>query len=202
MSEPLRILLIDDDSERACFVTESLSKAGFVPLRARALSHRLLNDIVQANPDVILVDMESPGRDILESLTLISTHNPTPIVMYAREQDPETIKQAVASGVSTYLVGDIDTERVGPVIEVALAQFGSYQQLRKELEETRSELEDRRLIDRAKQVLCDEFQLSEQEAYQRIRNQAMQERVRTSEIARRLLDRQAQRQDPKPRREP
>ncbi|MEM1434348.1 MAG: ANTAR domain-containing protein [Pseudomonadota bacterium] len=188
MIEPLRILIIDDDYERSQYVSQSLAAAGFDPTTAKITSHRLLQEISNANPDVILVDMDSPNRDVLESLSLVSAHNPTPIVMYAREQDPEAIAQAVAAGVSTYLVGSVDAERVRPVIEVARAQFRAFQGLREELAATRVELEDRRVIDRAKSALMEQHGLSEKDAYRCMREQAMRDRKRIGEVARLVLD--------------
>ncbi len=134
----VKVMLVDDHPERAAMVEESLRASGFEVLSTIPSATGLLFQIEQHRPDVVLIDLDSPDRDVLESLSIINSHNPTPVVMFTEEEDPEYIEQAVTAGISTYLVGSINPQQVKPVINVALAQFKSFQNLRNELNTTRT----------------------------------------------------------------
>ena len=120
-------------------------------------------------------------RDVLESLSVINAHNPTPVVMFSEKEDPGFIKEAVEAGVSAYLMGGFDAQRVKPVIDVAMAQFKSFQSLRQALDTTRDRLESLSVIDKAKRLLIKQHKFSEEEAHQQLRtlsmntNQSMQQ---------------------------
>ncbi len=180
-------MLVDDDPQRAEWVKQCLADLGFETCGILSEPMRVLKAISDAEPDVIVIDMESPGRDILESLSVVARHQPTPVVMFSEEQDPDYIKRAVDAGVSTYLVGSIDPAKVRPIIQVAIAQFQSFQGLKNKLDETRSQLDDRQIIDKAKHYLMDALDLSEDDAYSQLRHQAMNCGVRLADIARQVL---------------
>lgn len=187
-------MIVDDDPERAIAVEQSLNGVGIVVCCVVVNPMAVLRQISEHNPDVILIDMESPGRDILESLTLVTTHSPTPMVMFSREQDADYIQRAVTAGVSTYLVGDVPHEQVRALIDIALAQFQSFQNLRTELAETRSELTARKTIDRAKALLIKELGIDEDQAYECLRSRAMENRMKINEFASQMLERYAGKQ--------
>ncbi len=186
----LRIMLLDDNPGRGAWVQQCIHQLGFAACSIVTNPLRVLKEISEQQPDVIIIDMQSPGRDILESLSLVAEHQPTPVVMFSEEQDPEYIKKAVQAGVCTYLLGSIDPDTVRPVIDVALAQFRSFQSLRQALDETRLELSERRSIDQAKHMLMRVYNVTEEEAYEQMRKQAMRCNQRMVEVARRLLENQ------------
>ena len=140
-NKAIRVMLVDDHAERARLVEEHLIAAG------------LVFQIEQHQPDVVIIDLQSPDRDVLESLAIVNRHSPTAMVMFAHEDDPDYIREALAAGISTYLTEGLNPARVRPVIEVAMAQFRSFQTLRDELISTRTEMEDRTLIEKAKGLL-------------------------------------------------
>ncbi len=181
-------MLVDDDPQRAEWVKRCLEDLGFEICGILSEPLRVLKTISETAPDVVVIDMGSPGRDILESLSVVAQHQPTPVVMFSEEQDPNYIKRAVDAGVSTYLVGSIDPEKVRPIIQVAIAQFQSFQGLKNKLNETRSQLDDRQIVDKAKHHLMDAFQLTEDEAYSQLRKQAMNCGTRVAEVARQVLE--------------
>ncbi|MDG0970819.1 MAG: ANTAR domain-containing protein [Porticoccaceae bacterium] len=169
----VRVMLVDDLPERAAIVDSHLVAAGYVVVSRLPTASGLLFQIEQHRPDIILIDLQSPGRDVLESLSVISAHNPTPIVMFSEEEDPGFIEQAVDAGVTAYLMGSFDTQRVKPVIDVAIAQFKSFQSLRRALDTTRDRLENLSIIDKAKTLLIKQHKFTEQEAHEQLRSLSM-----------------------------
>jgi len=184
----LHILLVDDNQARAELVGAHLQEAGFGRLRIVHQQQGLLYQIEQQPPDVIVISLESPSRDLLESLSIVSRHNPTPIVMFTEEDDPTFIADAVDAGVTTYLVDGIRAEKVRPVVDVAIAQFRAFQNLKGQLADTRSELSERRYIDRAKHMLMERDGYSEDEAHARLQAHAMQQNLRMVDVARQLIE--------------
>jgi len=184
----LHILLVDDNQARAELVGAHLQEAGFGRLRIVHQQQGLLYQIEQQPPDVIVISLESPSRDLLESLSIVSRHNPTPIVMFTEEDDPTFIADAVDAGVTTYLVDGIRAEKVRPVVDVAIAQFRAFQNLKGQLADTRSELSERRYIERAKHMLMERDGYSEDEAHARLQAYAMQQNLRLADVARQLIE--------------
>lgn len=172
-SPSVRVMLVDDLPERAATVENQLVAAGYEVVSRLPTASGLLFQIEQHRPDIILIDLQSPGRDVLESLSVINAHNPTPVVMFSEEEDPGFIEDAVDAGVSAYLMGSVDTKRVKPVIDVAIAQFKSFQSLRKALDTTRDRLESLSIIDKAKTLLINQHKFTEEEAHQQLRSLSM-----------------------------
>lgn len=168
-----RVMLVDDLPQRSARVEEKLIQDGFDVISILPSATGLLFQIEQLKPDIILIDLQSPGRDVLDSLSVINDHNPTPVVMFSEEEDPDFIKDAVDAGVTAYMMGGVDTEKVKPVIDVAMAQFKSYQSLRQKLDTTRTQLESLSVIDKAKRLLMDQQGISEDSAHKVLRNLSM-----------------------------
>jgi response regulator NasT len=168
-----RVMLVDDLPQRSARVEEKLIQDGFEVISILPSATGLLFQIEQLKPDIILIDLQSPGRDVLDSLSVINAHNPTPVVMFSEEEDPDFIKDAVDAGVTAYMMGGVDTEKVKPVIDVAMAQFKSYQSLRQKLDTTRTQLESLSVIDKAKRLLMDQQGISEDSAHKVLRNLSM-----------------------------
>jgi response regulator NasT len=168
-----RVMLVDDLPQRSVRVEEKLLQDGFDVISRLPSAAGLLFQIEQLKPDIILIDLQSPGRDVLDSLSVINDHNPTPVVMFSEEEDPGFIKDAVDAGVTAYMMGGVDTEKVKPVIDVAMAQFKSYQTLRQKLDTTRTQLESLSVIDKAKRLLMDQQSISEDSAHKVLRNLSM-----------------------------
>jgi two-component system, response regulator / RNA-binding antiterminator len=138
-------------------------------------------------PDMIVIDTESPDRDILESMYLLNEHNPLPVVMFADEDNETVIQEAIKSGVSGYIVKGVDMERVKPIMSVAIARFREYQALKDELKQTKSELEQNKLIDKAKRLLMQQKGVTEQEAYEAIRKRSMDSNQKLYEVAETII---------------
>lgn len=184
---PIRVMLVDDHADRAQRVEEHLQAAGFDVLSIISSAAGLLYQIEQQRPDVVIIDLQSPDRDVLESLAIVNHHNPTAMVMFANEEDPHYIREAFAAGISTYLTEGLNPARVRPIIEVAMAQFRAFQNLRNELHSARTELEDRTLIEKAKGLLMAQKRISENEAHQLLTKMAMDNNQRLRNVARTVV---------------
>ncbi len=178
-------MLVDDDPERARWVGEFLLKAGMQVSIAKA-GRTLLKRISDVNPDIILIDIESPDRDMLESISVLSAHQPTPIVMFSEKRGSDFIGAAIAAGVTAYMVGEIEPTKVRPVIDAAMAQFQAFQEVRKALDQSQEELKERRGIEKAKFLLMQHHDMVEEDAFQFMRNQAMKLRLNLVEVAARI----------------
>lgn len=144
--------------------------------------------LAQLQPDMIIVDAESDARDSLEHVVMATRDERRPIVLFTNDDDTRHVKDAVAAGVSAYIVAGLEPARIRPILDVAMARFEHEQGLRRELADARSELSDRKIIDRAKGMLMQRQGLSEQAAYEKLRKAAMDKGLRLSEVAQRMLD--------------
>ncbi|MFT7547141.1 MAG: response regulator NasT [Candidatus Azotimanducaceae bacterium] len=183
----LRVLLVDDNPDRGSWVEGCLKREGYETCSVLSDHVGVLRQISEHQPDIIVIDMDSPGRDLLESLSVVSVHSPTAIVMFSQEEDPDFINRAVDAGVTAYMVGGIQADRVKPAIDVAMAQFRSFQKLRTELNATRSALQGQQIIDRAKSILMQQFGMNEPDAYAKLRSMAMAKQLKMKQMAARVL---------------
>jgi two-component system, response regulator / RNA-binding antiterminator len=184
---PLRVMIIDEKVERSALLEFALTNAG-CDVVARLTSRADLQDKINlAQPDVVIVDMDCPDRDVLEDMSRITRHQPRPIVMFVDRSDSESIQAAVQAGVSAYVVGGLQAERVRPVLEVAIARFNEFQTLRRELEDARSSLVERKVIERAKGILMKHRGMAEEEAFRALRKMAMDRKLRLAAVAREIV---------------
>lgn len=144
--------------------------------------------IAQIQPDMIIIDSESDARDVLEHIVIATRDEPRPIVLFTEDQAPASVDAALAAGVSAYIVAGLLPERVKPVLDVALARFKRERKLQGELLDTRRQLAERKLIERAKGVLMARHRMTEDQAYQKLRSMAMNKNLKLAELAQRILD--------------
>ncbi|WP_346837348.1 ANTAR domain-containing protein [Microbulbifer sp. SAOS-129_SWC] len=187
MSKPLGIMLVDDQPERADMVSRQLQAAGYQLLVQLHSAAGLLQQVDIHRPDIVLIDIESPDRDILESLTVINRQNPTPVAIFSARGDSEFIARAVDAGVSAYMAEGMSADRVAPAIEIAMAQFRNYQQLRKSLERTQQQLHERKTVERAKGLLMAKNNLDEDAAHRTLRNLAMNSNATMLAVAEQVI---------------
>ena len=180
---PLVVLLIDSDPERAKLVEQGLATNSVVKMAPSAGGPELLAMIGELQPDVIIIDCDSPDRDTLESLRTVARHNPKPIVMFVEEGDGELAREAVRAGVSAYIVDGLAPSRVQSVIDVAIERFRLVDALHKELAKSREDLAARKVIERAKGILMEKRSMSEGAAYEAMRSMAMNQGKSLKEIA-------------------
>ncbi|MGB2740857.1 MAG: ANTAR domain-containing protein [Cognaticolwellia sp.] len=184
----LKILLAENNHVKAKALMNVLADADYDIYHIAHSGVSLLKNVEQLNPDVIIIDIESPDRDMLENLNQISQFAPKPIVVFSEQQSENTtINQMVKSGVSAYVVGEVSQARVKSIIDVAIARFGVFQGLKQELADTKQKLSSQKNIDKAKRWLMETKQLSEIDAYHFIRKIAMDNSQKMDDVAKNIL---------------
>ena len=148
----------------------------------------MLHSVQSHQPDIVLIDTESPSRDVLEQLAAVSANAPRPVVMLTGDGHDDAIRAALGVGVSAYVVDSLDPRRLGPIMRVAIERFQGEQRLRAELESTRTQLADRKLVERAKGILMKQRGCTEEEAFTSLRSLAMQRGLRLGEVAQQVID--------------
>lgn len=183
----LKVTIVDDDSGRSIILERALKDAGYEVVAILSSHDNLLMHIEKVQPDVIIVDLESPNRDSLESMRIVTQHNPKPIVMFTNDADDSMIGEAINAGVSAYVVDGFNESRIKPIMDVAIARFREFQALRSELQKTRDTLEERKIMDKAKGIVMTQRQCNEDEAYKTIRSLAMDNNKRIIEVAEQII---------------
>jgi two-component system, response regulator / RNA-binding antiterminator len=183
----LSILIIDENRLRAAVIEDGLRDAGYVNLTILHDVAGIARRIADIAPDVIVIDLENPNRDVLESMFQLSRAVKRPIAMFVDRSDQAAIEAAVEAGVSAYVVDGLKRERVKPILDMAISRFNAFARMSRELDEARSQLESRKLVDRAKGILMKTRGLSEADAYTLLRKTAMNQNRKISEIAESLI---------------
>ena len=184
----MRVLIFDESPERSEVLREGLERGGHEVAAVLASPLELPRAVEKMRPDVIIIDTDSPVRDVLEHVVLATRDKPRPIVMYSSDAAPDSIRDAVRAGVSAYVVDGLDAARVESIVEVAVARFDEHQKLRAELAEANLKLEERKLVERAKGLLMKSRGVAEDEAYRMLRRLAMDRGKRLAEVAQQLID--------------
>lgn len=180
--------MIDEEPGRAAILEQALTDAGHELVSRLPSARQLVQHVTTFQPDVVIVDIDSPDRDCLENMAVLSRDNPKPVVMFSDADDEDTIGRAIRAGVSTYIADGMTPERVKPLIQVAVARFREFQALKQELQKTKDELADRKLIDKAKGLLMKHRGFSEDEAYHAMRKLAMERNQRLAATAKSVIE--------------
>jgi len=182
-----KIVIVDESPIRAAILEQGLRETGFVEIVHVSEMQSLLARIYELDPDVILIDLENPSRDVLEQMFQVSRAVRRPIAMFVDQSDSASIQASVDAGVSAYIVDGLKKERIKPILDLCISRFNAFSRLQDELERTKSALEDRKVIDRAKGILMKVKGLTEDEAYILLRSTAMREKKKIGEIAQSIL---------------
>jgi response regulator NasT len=182
-----KILIVDESPIRAAILEEGLREAGYCSVVRISEMHSLLARIYSLDPDIILIDLENPSRDILEQMFQVSRAVRRPIAMFVDQSDAASIQASVDAGVSAYIVDGLKKERIKPILDLCVSRFNAFAKLQDELDRAKSALEERKVIDRAKGILMKLKGLTEEEAYVLMRSTAMREKKKIGEIAQSIL---------------
>lgn len=190
MAEALKILVISQSKRRLDSLMQALAENSpehhLIGRLDRAID--LPGWVAELEPDAIIMDIDSPSRDTLEQIVLMSDATPRPIVMFSQDGSRETMHSAVSAGVAAYVVNGLETERLQPLLQLARVRFEAWQAMRDDVVRARQELQDHKLIEQAKLRLMKARKLSEEAAYQALRREAMAHRKRLAEVARLVLE--------------
>lgn len=187
-TDKLRVMLIDEAPERSRSIAEILESTGCEVIAFVTPNNDLLEQVENHQPDIVIIDIDLPDRDILENLRNVQSSVPRPMIMFSQDDDGRTIRRAVQAGVSAYVVDGIQAARVRPILDAAIATFDQYQLLHKQLEVTRSELDKQNKIERAKTILMKHRNIDDTQAYRLLRKTAMDQQRKVVDIAERIID--------------
>jgi response regulator NasT len=180
---PLRVAIIEENSVRAAILLDGLREAGVADVEVIDTMTHMLRRLSTIDPDVIIIGIENPSRDVLEQMFQVSKLVSRPVAMFVDRSDHDMIQAAVEAGVSAYVVDGLRKERVKAIVDMAVSRFNAFDRLQRELVATRNELTSRKIIERAKGILMRTRQLSEEEAYALLRQTAMNEKRKLVDIA-------------------
>ena len=183
----LKIALIDDDQDRANYIKDSLLQHDFDVVACLTIDHLNMFKLEHLQADVILLDMDHPHRDIIESCV---SQFDLPTVLFTQNSQKDMIKSAIDAGITAYIVDGIDPAKLDSILEISIEQFKKHKKLLTDLKETQNKLADRKDVEKAKVLLMQLHQLTEDQAFQLLRKNAMSHRMTIGEMARRLLDAQ------------
>ena len=187
MQPSLKIVIVDENPIRAAILEEGLREAGYVNVTRIENRTGLLARIYAIDPDVILIDLENPSRDELEQMFQVSRAVKRPIAMFVDQSDTASIQASVDAGVSAYIVGNLQKERIKTILDLTISRFNAFARLQAELDRAKSALEERKVIDRAKGILMKAKNLTEEQAYALLRKTAMNENKKIAEVAQSVI---------------
>ncbi len=178
----------DSELERSRSLRIGLLESGYNIVAVLPADTFLTERLAQIGPDMVIVDAESQARDTLEHVVMATRDARRPIVLFTNDDDTSQVGAAIAAGVSAYVVAGLAAERIRPVLDVALARFAHEENLRRELADARTQLSERKVVDKAKGILMTRHGLSEDLAYARLRKTAMDRGMKIAEVAQRVVD--------------
>ena len=187
-TKALRVMLVDDKCDRREMLDLALRDVDCALVACISGDDDLLSAVKRCNPDVILIDIETPGRDTLESLASVQSTVPRPMVMFSQDDNNQTIRRATRAGVSAYVADGLQIQRVRPIIDAAVARFQHFNFLESELKKAHRQLNDRKLLDKAKGIIMRQRGLSEEEAYQAMRKLAMDTNRKVADVAQNIIE--------------
>lgn len=186
-TKPLSVLVVDENVARAAIIEAGVREAGHDTVTVIHDVTGLARRIAVIAPDVIVIDLENPNRDMLESLFQLSRAVQRPIAMFVDRSDRASMEAAIDAGVSAYVVDGLRQERIRPILDMAISRFNAYSRMVRELEDVRNELEGRKVIDKAKAILMKSKGITEDEAHALLRKNAMNQNRKMSELAQSLV---------------
>lgn len=187
MNMNLKILVVEPDASRAEEISQALREGGWANVTVLANTGGLSQGLSETDPDLVLIDLANPSRDLLEQVSAASDAKRRPVAMFVDQSDDDMTKAAMAAGLSAYVVGIMQADRIKPVLKTAIARFQVMSQMRTELDAAKQALADRKTIDRAKGVLMRARGLNEEDAYNLLRKTAMDKGRKLIDVAEALV---------------
>ena len=187
MAERLSIIVVEKDRERALLIVDALAELGDHDIQVIAEETGLARRVAERRPDLVLIDLANPSRDVLEDLSMASGAMERPVAMFVDKSDASLTRAAIEAGISAYVVDGLRADRIKPILDAAIARFHVFQRMRVELAATKTALEERKVIDRAKGLVMRAKGIGEEQAYALIRKAAMDQGKRIADVAQALV---------------
>lgn len=182
-NQKVRIAVVDQSEARAAIIREGLAAVPDCDIRVITGTHGLVAEVARIDPDIVLIDLGNPSRDVLEEYFAVSRALARPIAMFVDRSDEDAITASIDAGVSAYVVDGLAAHRIRPLVDLAAKRFGAFARLQAELDDARGKLAERETVDRAKRILMDSRALSEPQAYGELRKKAMSSNKRIADVA-------------------
>ena len=187
MPDCLNIVVVEKDRDRALLIVDGMRDTGDHNVSVLGDETGLSRRLAELAPDIVLIDLANPGRDMLEELTLATSPLERPVAIFVDRSDDETMRRAIEAGVSAYVVDGLKRERIKPILDAAIARFRLFARMRTELEATKAALAERKTIDRAKGIIIKMRGVTEEEAYAMLRKTAMDQGRKVADVAQALI---------------
>lgn len=187
MTKRLSIIVVEKDRERALLIVDALASSGDHDIHVISEETSLARRVAERRPDLVLIDLANPSRDVLEDLTIASGAKDRPVAMFVDKSDSNLTRAAIEAGVSAYIVDGLRADRIKPILDAAIARFHLFHRMRVELDATKLALEERKVIDRAKGLVMRAKGIGEDQAYALIRKAAMDQGKRIADVAQALV---------------
>lgn len=184
----LRVMIIDNAVNTSKPLKQSLIENGFDVIAPIENNGHIHTQYYELQPDIVIINLESPTKAVLDSVGMIANNNISPVVMFSQDGNREVVKAATKAGVSAYVVGAISSERLTPVIDAAIARFEETKQLRDALKQANEKLDERKVIERAKGILMRQRRLDEDDAYKMLRSMAMKKNMKLADLSNQLIE--------------
>lgn len=168
-------------------IIEGLTETGDHAITVFGDESGLTKKLAALDPDVVLIDLANPRRDILEELTISSLPHERPVAMFVDESTENAMKIAMEAGVSAYVVDGLNARKIKPILDAAIARFQIFKRMRLELDATKQALAERKTLDKAKGLLMNAKGISEDEAYAMLRKTAMDQGRKVVDVATALV---------------
>ncbi|OUS41286.1 hypothetical protein A9R00_01685 [Oleispira antarctica] len=182
-----RIMLVDDTPSQSVILEQALLDQELTVVCRAKSAQGLIKNVEVHQPDLIIMDLASLDQDTLDNMTMLNQHNPKPMILFSKNSDSQLISQAVQAGASAYVVDGLESQRIKPIMDAAIARFNEFQALKTELQKTQGQLADRKVIDQAKGLLMKTKSLNEEQAYHTMRKMAMDQSKPIADIAKNIL---------------
>lgn len=183
----MRKVLVIDEFDTDLILEHSLSDHGFQVATLKLQDLELLQVVQNLQPDVVVLNLYSPTDAVLDMMIALNQQFPVPVIMFAEDQQSATINKVIKAGVSAYIVEGLEPRRIKAIIDIAIARFNDHKALKDELQKTKNQLEERKLIDRAKAILIKSKDYNEDQAYHALRKLAMDRKISIGEMAKNVI---------------
>jgi len=187
MNERLNIVVVEKDPHRARMIVDGFLDLGDHEIHIIAEETALARKVAERKPDIVLIDLANPSRDTLEELTIATSPLERPVAIFVDRSDNQLTRAAIEAGVSAYVVGGLQPERLRPILDAAIARFHMFHRMRAELAATKRALEERKTIDRAKGILMKARGIDEEAAYALLRKTSMDQGKKVIQVAEALV---------------
>jgi response regulator NasT len=187
MTQPYRVVVADDEKPVAVGLQNQLESLGYDVVSVVNDGQRAVEMCRRTLPDAVFLDIEMPGLDGLSAARQIAEDPGTPVIILTAHGHPNLIDQAVEDGVISYLLKPATNSSLHAAIQVSVARARELKTLQDDVDQLKSTLRERKLIERAKGILMSRLHLNESEAFRRLQRQSQDRRIPMAKLAESII---------------